>query len=173
MSRFRPIDRDRDFLLPPVQDGLPEAHVARYVVEVVEGLDLGESAISLVDLIALLGETHRIIRTRSVVRNGIAIWLPGLGSVLSFNRGSQRELLGKTFFDLPVFLASNVMAAMGSLLSVLFAGLGMEQEASRAELAVRKAGYGLWRKVIRHVTPVGALLSPRHAMGARTEVVGA
>ena len=41
MSRFRPIDRDTDFLLPPsVQKWLPEAHLARYVVDVVEGLDL-------------------------------------------------------------------------------------------------------------------------------------
>ena len=43
MSRFRPITRDVDFLLPPsVQDWLPEGHLARYVVDVVEGLDLGE-----------------------------------------------------------------------------------------------------------------------------------
>jgi len=43
MSHFRPIDRDIDFLLPPsVQDWLPERHLARYVVEVVEGLDLRE-----------------------------------------------------------------------------------------------------------------------------------
>jgi transposase len=43
MSHFRPIDRDIDFLLPPsVQDWLPEGHLARYVVEVVEGLDLTE-----------------------------------------------------------------------------------------------------------------------------------
>jgi transposase len=43
MSRFRPIDRDIDFLLPPsVQEWLPEGHLARYVVEVVEGLDLRE-----------------------------------------------------------------------------------------------------------------------------------
>jgi transposase len=41
MSHFRLIDRDIDFLLPPsVQDWLPEEHLARYVVEVVEGLDL-------------------------------------------------------------------------------------------------------------------------------------
>ncbi|MCO5760903.1 MAG: transposase [Chromatiaceae bacterium] len=41
MSHFRPIIRDVDFLLPPsVQDWLPEGHLARYVVEVVEGLDL-------------------------------------------------------------------------------------------------------------------------------------
>ncbi|CAI06449.1 IS1182-like element ISAzo1 family transposase [Aromatoleum aromaticum] len=41
MSRFRPIDRQTDYLLPPsVQDWLPESHLARYVVDVVEGLDL-------------------------------------------------------------------------------------------------------------------------------------
>jgi transposase len=38
---FQPIDRDTDYLLPPsVQDWLPQAHLARYVVDVVEGLDL-------------------------------------------------------------------------------------------------------------------------------------
>jgi len=41
MSRFRPLDRATDFLLPPsIQEWLPEAHLARYVVEVVEQLDL-------------------------------------------------------------------------------------------------------------------------------------
>lgn len=43
MSRFRPIDRQTDYLLPPsVQDWLPESHLARYVVDVVEALDLSE-----------------------------------------------------------------------------------------------------------------------------------
>jgi transposase len=38
---FRPINRDTDFLLPPsVQQWLPESHLARYVVDVVEALDL-------------------------------------------------------------------------------------------------------------------------------------
>lgn len=43
MSRFRPIDRDTDFPLPPsVQQWVPEAHFARYVAAVVENLDLSE-----------------------------------------------------------------------------------------------------------------------------------
>ncbi len=43
MSKFHLIDRDIDFLLPPsVPEWLPEGHLARYVVEVVEGLDLGD-----------------------------------------------------------------------------------------------------------------------------------
>jgi transposase len=41
MSNFRPIDRDTDFLLPPSVDGwLPQRHLARFVVEVIGGLDL-------------------------------------------------------------------------------------------------------------------------------------
>lgn len=41
MSNFRPINRDTDFLLPPsVDDWLPERHLARFVVEVVDQLDL-------------------------------------------------------------------------------------------------------------------------------------
>ena len=41
MSNFRPIDRDTGFLLPPsVDEWLPEKHLARFVVEVIDSLDL-------------------------------------------------------------------------------------------------------------------------------------
>ena len=42
MSNFRAIDRKTAFLLPPsVDEWLPEKHLARLVVEVIDGLDLG------------------------------------------------------------------------------------------------------------------------------------
>ena len=41
MSNFRTVDRQTRFLLPPsVDEWLPQRHLARFVVEVVEGLDL-------------------------------------------------------------------------------------------------------------------------------------
>lgn len=41
MSNFRPINRDTGFLLPPsVDEWLPQRHLARFVVEVIDGLDL-------------------------------------------------------------------------------------------------------------------------------------
>src|SRR4030081_2229410 len=41
MSNFRAIDRETGFLLPPsVDEWLPEKHLARFVVEVIDGLDL-------------------------------------------------------------------------------------------------------------------------------------
>jgi len=41
MNNFRPIDRQTPFLLPPsVEDWLPERHLARFVVEIIDQLDL-------------------------------------------------------------------------------------------------------------------------------------
>src|SRR3954453_17027538 len=41
MSNFRPVDRQTGFLLPPsVDEWLPEKHLARFVVEVIDVLDL-------------------------------------------------------------------------------------------------------------------------------------
>ena len=41
MSNFRPVDRKTTYLLPPsVEDWLPERHLARFVVEIIDGLDL-------------------------------------------------------------------------------------------------------------------------------------
>ena len=41
MSNFRTSDRKTGFLLPPsVEDWLPERHLARFIVEVIDGLDL-------------------------------------------------------------------------------------------------------------------------------------
>ena len=41
MSRFHPVDRQTGYLLPPsVDEWLPENHLARFIVEVVDGLDV-------------------------------------------------------------------------------------------------------------------------------------
>ena len=42
MDNFRTIDRQTGYLLPPsVDEWLPEKHLARFIVEVIDGLDLG------------------------------------------------------------------------------------------------------------------------------------
>ncbi len=42
MSRFVPVDRDTAYLPPSVDEWLPEDHLARFVVEVIDNLDLSE-----------------------------------------------------------------------------------------------------------------------------------
>src|ERR1700693_2882771 len=44
MPNFRPTDRLTGFLMPPsVDEWLPQTHLARFVVEVVDGLDLSSN----------------------------------------------------------------------------------------------------------------------------------
>ena len=41
MTNFRPTDRQTGFLMPPsIDEWLPQKHLARFVVEVIDGLDL-------------------------------------------------------------------------------------------------------------------------------------
>jgi transposase len=41
MGNFRTVDRKTGFLLPPsVDEWIPERHLARFVVEMIDGLDL-------------------------------------------------------------------------------------------------------------------------------------
>lgn len=81
MSNFRPIDRDTAFLFPPsVDEWLPQRHLARYVVEVIEGLDLskmvkayrrsGSASYHPAMLLALLiyGYATRVFSSRAIER---------------------------------------------------------------------------------------------------------
>jgi len=72
MNNFRPINRDMGYLLPPsVDDWLPERHLARFVVEVIDGLGLsamsqsyrgsGSASYHPVLLVSLLGGTSVIL----------------------------------------------------------------------------------------------------------------
>src|SRR5476649_1860272 len=63
MNNFRTIDRQTGFLLPPsVDEWLPEKHMARFVVEVIDGLDL-----------RAMSGNYRVAHRR--LTHPIAVWL--------------------------------------------------------------------------------------------------
>lgn len=81
MSNFRPINRDTGFLLPPsVDEWLPQRHLARFVVEVVDQLDLsaivkayrgsGSASYHPAMLLGLLiyGYTTKVFSSRAIER---------------------------------------------------------------------------------------------------------
>jgi transposase len=81
MSNFRPIKRDTGFLLPPsVDEWLPQRHLARFVVEMIDGMDLselekayrgsGSASYHPAMLLALLvyGYTTKVFSSRAIER---------------------------------------------------------------------------------------------------------
>lgn len=118
------------------------------------------SAISLLEpIVAWLVENKGVSRVKAATGAGIAIWLFGIGSVLSFNLWSEHRLLGKTFFDVTDYLTSNVMLPLGGLLIAVFSVWMMAAESSRSELGLRDGlAYRTWRFLVRYVGPVAILL---------------
>jgi NSS family neurotransmitter:Na+ symporter len=124
------------------------------------------SSISLAEpAVAWLVENHHMTRVKAVTWSGIAAWLLGIASVLSFNRWSGFAPFSmvpgfetKTFFDLLDFLASNILLPLGGLLIALFAGWVMSRASSAEELALGNLGYRTWRFVLRYIAPLAILL---------------
>lgn len=125
------------------------------------------SAISLVEpAVTWMVENHGVNRIYASVWVGIATWLLGVGTVLSFNLISEYQLFGKTFFDLLDYLTANIMLPLGGLFIALFAGWQMHRSSSLDELKMGDGvAFKLWYFVIRYITPFAVVLVFLNAIG--------
>lgn len=102
---------------------------------------LTPSIAGLEPLVAWFEQRRGLSRTRSVLVSAAAIWVLGIGSVLSFNAWSAWHPLGflprfakMTFFDVVDFLASNLFLPIGALLTSVFLGWFVATKIPEAEL---------------------------------------
>ncbi len=117
------------------------------------------SSISLIEpAVAWLVENHGMNRLYASVFIGIATWVLGLGSMLSFNLWSGYTLFGLSFFDFLDYLTANIMLPLGGLFIAIFAGWLMRTSASKDELRMGKISYNVWLVLVRFVAPVAVLL---------------
>jgi NSS family neurotransmitter:Na+ symporter len=125
------------------------------------------SAISLIEpAVAWLVENRGWDRIKASVICGIATWLVGLGTVFSFNIWSEVKVFNKTFFDLLDFLTANIMLPLGGLFIAVFAAWIMKRSSTVQELAMGEGiSYGLWRFLVRFVTPVAVIIVFLKAIG--------
>ncbi len=124
------------------------------------------SAISLIEpAVAWLVENHGMSRRRASTWAGLATWLLGLGTVFSFNLGSDWTWFGKTFFDLLDFLTANIMLPLGGLLIAIFSAWVFRSQDSDDELATRPWILASWRFLLRYVSPAAVIVVFLQAIG--------
>ncbi len=127
------------------------------------------SSISLVEpAVAFLTENEHLSRPRAALLIGVAAWVLGIGSALSFNlwAGEEYQIFGKTLFDIKDYLASNIMLPLGGLCIALFAGWILSRRVAEEELAMRSPRlFGQWYFVIRYIAPAGITLVFLNAIG--------
>lgn len=99
-------------------------------------------------------------RPRLACAAGFAIWLLGLGSVLSFSALADFHPLGflgidRSFFGIADFVVANLLLPLNALLIALFAGWVLGDESVTEEFAGDSAGWRrYWRFANRYVAPI-------------------
>ncbi len=115
------------------------------------------SSISLLEpVVEYLEEHHGVNRVVASLVAGIAAWLLGIASALSFNHWSEITLFDKSLFDMLDYLTTNLMLPLTGLLIAVFAGWVMTRAATQEELEMGEGiGYRLWHFIVRYITPIG------------------
>ncbi|MFZ5610344.1 MAG: sodium-dependent transporter [Pseudomonadota bacterium] len=126
------------------------------------------SSISLLEPVVSWLEEHRgFPRARSAPAAGLAVFVVGLGSALSFNAWDDVTFLGGTIFDNIDFLTNNIIMPTGGFLLVVFAGWVVSRAAMRSELhSITDIQFALWRAMARYVCPVALILIFLSVIGA-------
>ena len=117
------------------------------------------SSISLIEpAVAWLIENRGMTRVKAAVWTGIATWLVGIATVLSFSHWAfDFNFLGAVkhngVFDILDILTANIMLPVGGLFIAIFAGWMMKEKHSKEELGL-KHSYILWQFLIKYIAPV-------------------
>ncbi len=107
-------------------------------------------------LVASLYEKTRLTRVQASWLVGIATWLLGIVSVLSFNVWQHVHVAGFGLFTLITDLSTNIFLPIGGIFYAVFVGWMMHKRFTRDELNFHCAGlYTLWRFLVRYVAPLG------------------
>lgn len=115
------------------------------------------SAIGILEPSVAWMEEHRSMnRHISVFIVSLAVWVTGIGSVLSFNIFSEVNVFSKlTFFESIDYLTSNILMPLGGMLIAIFAGWYMRDSTLIAELEMKSPWLFLaWKFLLRTLVPL-------------------
>ncbi|MBL1261759.1 MAG: sodium-dependent transporter [Thiotrichaceae bacterium] len=118
------------------------------------------SSISLIEpAVAWLVESGKLKRRTASIICGVATWVLGMGTVLSFNRWAEVKLFDMTFFELLDFLAANIMLPLGGLFIALFVGWAMSRESKFHEMGTKHLfAFNGWNFLLKYVAPLAVLV---------------
>lgn len=88
---------------------------------------------------------------------GLAIFIVGIPSALSYGVFSDPIFFGYTFFDFIDILTSRIGLPMGALFISLFAGYVLTKEDAHAEMQEQQRLVDVWRILLRYVAPVAII----------------
>ena len=115
------------------------------------------SAFSLLEIVVASVSKGKGGRNRLSWIIGLAIFIVGIPSALSFGILSDITIFNKIIFDAADFLVSNILMPIGVLLISIFVSHKMKKDVLKSELIMNKAFtplFHVWYYLLRYVIPI-------------------
>jgi len=113
------------------------------------------SSIALIEpAVRWLMESSRLSRADACLYSGIAVWLTGIVTALSFNEWSDIRVLDKNLFELIDYLTSNIMLPLGGILIAIFTGWVVKQSLLSEETLMSRPAFSLWISLVKYIVPI-------------------
>jgi NSS family neurotransmitter:Na+ symporter len=120
------------------------------------------SSVTLLEALVASTQTMTLMsRSKCLIWLGIGLFVFGLGSVFSFNIGSEfyplyfiEKFSDKTFFDVVDYVVSNMLFPLGGICVALIAGWSLDQNLLKNEFKLPGIMFRIWQYLVRFLIPV-------------------
>ncbi len=125
------------------------------------------SSISLIEpMIIWLIEKYNVTRIQAAIFSAAIAWFIGIGTIISFNIGSDIKIFGLNIFEFLDYLTSNILLPMGGILITVYVSWLLSKEKVDSELKIKSGVLkAAWYFSARIIAPIAVILVMLNAIG--------
>ena len=130
------------------------------------------SSISLIEpMIIWLIEKYNVSRIQAAIFSAAIAWFIGIGTIISFNVGSDIKIFGLNIFDFLDYLTSNILLPMGGILITIYVSWLLSKEKVDSELKIKSRTLRvLWYFSARLIAPIAVIFVMLNAIGINFDI---
>ena len=125
------------------------------------------SSISLIEpMIIWMIEKYNITRIQAATISSGLAWLLGIGTIISFNIGSEIKVFNMNIFETLDYLTSNILLPLGGIMITIYVSWLISKESINKELNIKSniLRY-IWYFSARFVAPIAVIMVMLNALG--------
>ena len=125
------------------------------------------SSISLIEpMIIWMIEKYNLTRIQAATISSGLAWLLGIGTIISFNVGSEIKIFDMNIFQTLDYLTSNILLPLGGIMITIYVGWLISKESIDKELNIKSSILRfIWYLSARFVAPIAVVLVMLNALG--------
>ena len=125
------------------------------------------SSISLIEpMIIWMIEKYNLTRIQAATISSGLAWLLGIGTIISFNIGSEIKIFNMDIFEMLDYLTSNILLPLGGIMITIYVSWLISKESIDAELKIKSNILRfIWYFSAKIIAPLAVIMVMLNALG--------